>query len=88
MPSVHEALGAKIKLATFRNSQQCDFFSVFLRFNLLTPEAVKESAFHGLDKLQVLDIESHLALPKVTKQKKEKETENDEDEEEEEEEDR
>ncbi|XP_073449613.1 podocan isoform X3 [Aquarana catesbeiana] len=61
---------------------------IFLRFNLLTPEAVKESAFHGLDKLQVLDIESHLALPKVTKQKKEKETENDEDEEEEEEEDR
>lgn len=49
---------------------------------------MKESAFHGLDKLQVLDIESHLALPKVTKQKKEKETENYDDEQEEEEEDR
>ncbi|XP_018407966.1 PREDICTED: podocan [Nanorana parkeri] len=51
---------------------------IFLRFNLLTPETIKESAFHGLDQLQVLDIESNLALPKVTKQKKEKETEEEE----------
>uniref|UniRef100_A0A8C5R9W4 Podocan n=1 Tax=Leptobrachium leishanense TaxID=445787 RepID=A0A8C5R9W4_9ANUR len=60
---------------------------IFLRFNLLTPETVKESAFHGLEKLQVLDIESNLALPKVSK-KKVVEKEKEEEEEEEEEEDR
>ncbi|XP_053324924.1 podocan [Spea bombifrons] len=55
---------------------------IFLRFNLLTPGTVKETAFHGLDKLQVLDIESHLSLRKVTK-KKEMEKEREEEEEEE-----
>ncbi|CAH2310864.1 podocan isoform X1 [Pelobates cultripes] len=61
---------------------------IFLRFNLLTPETVKERAFYGLEKLQVLDIESSLALPKVFNKKeagREKEKEEEEEQEEEEE---
>ncbi|XP_040263655.1 podocan [Bufo bufo] len=49
---------------------------IFLRFNTLTLESVMESAFQGLEKLQVLDIENNLAF-KVTKKKKEEETDND-----------
>ncbi|XP_075038220.1 podocan [Mixophyes fleayi] len=53
---------------------------IFLRFNMLVPGSVKAGAFHGLEKLQVLDIESNLALPRVAK-KKEEETEKEDDEE-------
>ncbi|XP_077134140.1 podocan [Ranitomeya variabilis] len=49
---------------------------IFLRFNALTPQSVMESAFEGLEKLQVLDIESNLTF-KVTKRQKEEETEKD-----------
>ncbi|KAM9324699.1 podocan [Gastrophryne carolinensis] len=55
---------------------------IYLRFNLLTRESMTEYAFKGLDKLQVVDIESDLALPRVTKKKKEEETEKEEEEEE------
>ncbi|XP_053549434.1 podocan [Bombina bombina] len=58
---------------------------IFLRFNLFTAGSVKESAFIGLDKLQVLDIESKFA-PSKTTTKKEEEKEDEEEEEEEEEE--
>ncbi|XP_056388185.1 podocan isoform X1 [Hyla sarda] len=49
---------------------------IFLRFNTLTPQSVMESAFEGLEKLQVLDIENNLAF-KVTKKEKEEDTEKD-----------
>ncbi|XP_063794969.1 podocan [Pseudophryne corroboree] len=52
---------------------------IFLRFNMLSPGSVSESAFQGLDKLQVLDIESNLAVPKVSA-KKEEQKEDDEEE--------
>eukprot|EP00079_Xenopus_tropicalis_P034919 XP_017948690.1 PREDICTED: podocan [Xenopus tropicalis] len=54
---------------------------IFLRFNLLTAGSVKEGAFEGLDKLQVLDIENNLTK---ASRKKEKDTKQSEEEEEEE----
>ncbi|KAM4640843.1 podocan isoform 2-T3 [Discoglossus pictus] len=57
---------------------------IFLRFNQLTVGSVMESAFYGLDKLQVLDIESNLAPSRATPKKEEGKEEEEEEEEEEE----
>ncbi|MEE6495579.1 hypothetical protein FKM82_002087 [Ascaphus truei] len=59
---------------------------IFLRFNLFTAGSVKENAFQGLENLQVLDIESNLALSTASNKKREEVEREEEDEEEEEEE--
>ncbi|KAG8436887.1 hypothetical protein GDO86_007833 [Hymenochirus boettgeri] len=52
---------------------------IFLRFNLMTAGSLMEGAFEGLEKLQVLDIESHLT--KASRKKEDAESEEEEEEE-------